>query len=246
MSQSGTRETALELLRSAVDKSKRREQVPFAKEFLRASQGRPPLARMIHGGRGGEVRLKLYLTITMMATRTPFDLNKPPTPQRWARLLGMDGPSAARRVTNNLGWLRDNKFIKLEPRAGNLPLITVLDPAGTGGPYLLPSKHDRHYVSLPLGLWSKGWILDLSATALALFMVIRDVQQARDVARYLSSRDREAYGLSPDTWTRATKELGEHGLLEVTRVPQGGEFDYQRMRNLYRVNMEQLSVPPAS
>jgi hypothetical protein len=244
MIESEVRAEALRLLRLAVEKSKREKQVPFAKDFLRSAGGRPPLAQMIHGGQGGEVRLRLYLTITMMATRQPFDLTTPPAPQRWARMLGVTGSSPARRVSQNLRWLHNNKFIALEPRPGNLPKITVLNPAVPGEPYALPSKQGTPYVSLPLGLWSAGWILELSPTALALLMVIRDVQQARDDARYLTKQDRADYGLSPDTWTRATKELRAYGLLEVKRVPQGGEFDYQRMRNLYRVDLTRLADPP--
>ncbi|WP_329793517.1 hypothetical protein V1227_16790 [Lentzea sp. DG1S-22] len=228
MGKSSAHDTAIGLLRAAVDKSKRKEQVPFPKEFLRSSKDRPPLARMIHGGRGGEVRLKLYLTITMMATAEPFDLQKTPSPSRWGRLLSLDGPSVPRRVTSNLNWLRDNKFISLTQRPGTISLITVLDPAGTGAPYRLPSQHGTPYISLPLGLWTHGWILDLSATALALFMVVRDVQLEHSRggvnAAYLSQQDRAAYGLSADTWTRATKELQSHGLLDVTRVPQGGDW----------------------
>ena len=48
------------------------------------------------------------------------------------------------------------------------------------------------------------------------------------------------YGLSADTWTRARRDLERPNLLEVKRVPQGGEFDYRRMRNLYRIRLEQL------
>lgn len=76
-----TRDRALTLLREAVDRSSRQEQVPFPKEgFLRSAEGTPMLARMVQGGRGGEVRLKLYLTMTMMATREPYDLQSHPAP----------------------------------------------------------------------------------------------------------------------------------------------------------------------
>jgi hypothetical protein len=68
-------DNAIELLRGAVTRSKRREQVPFGSTFLRSNDDtRPPLARLIQGGRGGRTRLKLYLTITMMATRSPHDI----------------------------------------------------------------------------------------------------------------------------------------------------------------------------
>ncbi|MGH3530241.1 MAG: hypothetical protein ACRDQ6_23540, partial [Pseudonocardiaceae bacterium] len=228
------RDEALDLLRAAVTKSGRQKQVPFGKPFLRTTdQTTPPLARLIQGGRGGEVRLKLYLTITMMVTRRPHDLRRPPPPNRWAHLLALTSPTASRRVRSNLRWLHNNKFIELTPREGHLPLITLLDPAGSGGPYERPLPSQR-YISLPLELWSQGWILELSATALALLMVIRDVQQNKALARYAPRQDRDAYRLSPDTWTRASKELVGHELLEIRRLPQGGEFDYERMRNLYR------------
>lgn len=188
------RDEALDLLRAAVEKSKRKTQVPFGKPFLRTTeQDTPPLARLIQGGRGGEVRLKLYLTITMMATGHPHDLKRPPSPHRWANLLALHGPTASRRVSSNLRWLHTNKFIELTPRRGHLPLITLLDSAGGGGPYIRPIAQGLRYISLPLELWSQGWILELSATALALLMVIRDVQQGKSLPRYASRQDRDAY-----------------------------------------------------
>lgn len=240
------RDEALDLLRAAVKKSDREKQVPFGKPFLRTTEEEdtPPLARLIQGGRGGEVRLKLYLTITMMATRHPHDLKRPPPPHRWANLLALAGPSASRRVSSNLRWLHANKFIDLTPRTGHLPLITLLDPTRSGRPYIRPMEQGLRYISLPLELWTQGWILELSATALALLMVIRDVQQGKSLARYASRQDRDAYHLSSDTWTRASQELVHHELLEIRRVPQGSEFDYQRMRNLYRVNTDRLLTPP--
>jgi hypothetical protein len=118
----------------------------------------------------------------------------------------------------------------------------LLDAAGGGGPYARPGIP---YVSLPLDLWNQGWILTLSPTALALLMVIRDVQQMHDPARYANRQQHDSYHLSWDTWTRASKELVKHELLKITRIPQGEDFDYQRMRNLYRIDLERLKSPPA-
>jgi hypothetical protein len=239
------RDRGMELLKRSVDKSKRHDQVPFAKEFLRSPDGTPPLARLIRGGRGGEVRLKLYLTITMMATRAPYDITRPPSPNLWTQMLGVTGDQPVRRVSDALRWLRDGGFIGLIPRAGTLPLITLLDPQGPaepGRPYSRPMEKGSPYISLPLTLWTNGWIIDLPATSLALMMVIRDVQQGKDQAKYTYSDERAMYGLSADTWTRGRNDLERRGLLEVRRVPQGGDFDYQRMRNLYRVRLEQLGA----
>jgi hypothetical protein len=78
-----------------------------------------------------------------------------------------------------------------------------------------------------------------------MLMVLLDVQkEGHGQARYVVRHQRESYGLSPDTWTRACKELKGHKLLDIVRVPQGDDFDYQRMRNLYRIDEERLMTPP--
>ena len=75
-----------------------------------------------------------------------------------------------------------------------------------------------------------SWILKLSPTALAILMVIRDVQQAQDQPRYANRQRHDSCYLSWDTWTLASKELASQDLLEITRAPQEGDFDHQRMR----------------
>ncbi|MFD7652850.1 hypothetical protein ACFV4N_02575 [Actinosynnema sp. NPDC059797] len=241
------RERGVELLRRLVEKSKRREQVPFAKTFLRsAEEGGPPLARLIQGGRGGEVRLKVFLTITMAATRHPYDMRTPPTPGYWAEMLAVAGAQPSRRMADALRWLDKEGFVKLTPRKGAPPQITLLTPQAPGEPgieYKRPVDAGEWYISLPLELWTNGWIIDLPATSLALLMVIRDVQRAKTQFSYVPSGERDLYGLSSDTWTRGRNDLERRGLLEVKRVPQGGEFDYRRMRNLYRVRLERFGDP---
>lgn len=85
------RAEATSRLRNAVDKSKRTGRVQFPVPFViaRNYSGATPLARLIRGGQGGDVRLKLYLCITMMATRHPYDLQRSPTPRAWAELLAL-------------------------------------------------------------------------------------------------------------------------------------------------------------
>jgi hypothetical protein len=99
------RDRALAALVGTVERSKREDTVGIPNSLARSQDGlkRPPLARLVHGGRGGEVRLKLYLCMAMMATRAPHDIKRPFTPQGWARLLGLsveDG--AARRISSNI------------------------------------------------------------------------------------------------------------------------------------------------
>ncbi|WP_148085777.1 hypothetical protein [Amycolatopsis thermoflava] len=148
------REEALHELSRAVQRSGRKQQVPFAKEFLQDPSGNPPLARLVQGGRGGEVRLKIYLTVTLL------------------------GPPA--RLTQ----------------------ITLLNSTLTGEQYVRPLAKGSHYISLPLGLWHQGWILDLSATELALLMVLIDVQKASDQPRYVTGQDR--LRTSAHRWSRVS------------------------------------------
>ncbi|BEL06832.1 hypothetical protein Q0Z83_050230 [Actinoplanes sichuanensis] len=259
MSDEERRARAVELLSAAAAKAKRAGNVPFAPAFVISAEDgeETPLARLIKGGRGGQVRLKLYLCITMMATSPPYDLRNAPTPASWARLLGLDPDTGPRRVSSNLRWLADNGFISLRPRPGSTAVITLLNPtvsraqreftAQTGiaprRKYERPSGKGR-YIGVPVELWTKGWILDLSTTGLAILMVLMELQGGHAGPRYVTRQRHERYGLSTDTWTRARKELERHQLLTVTRTPQGSDFDYQRMRNLYRVHVERMKTSP--
>jgi hypothetical protein len=60
---------------------------------------------------------------------------------------------------------------------------------------------------------------------------------------WLSTEQKQRYGLSEPTWTRATKELIAHQLLTVRRIPQGRDFDQTRLRNTYWVHIEKLDDP---
>ena len=53
------------------------------------------------------------------------------------------------------------------------------------------------------------------------------------------------YGLSDDTWTRATEELQNLGLLTVTSEIYGDDYWEKRRRNRYRLtNLADLGSPP--
>ena len=242
------------LLNRLVDRSKRASGIQLPVGFVRA-QGladRPPLARMLRdgrgrrGGRGGAVRLKLYLCLNLLAAHAPHDIR--PIPARaWAEALGLPDPHGrgARRVTDALTWLSEAKMITLQRERGVAPTITLLDPTGNGSRY----KRSSPYVTVPLGFWREQWITRLSASAVALLIVLLDLQGGKKSsldAPYLTSGQRARHGLSDDTWTRASKELAEHGLLTVNRTPQGRDFDYRRMRNTYWIDKTKLDTPDLS
>jgi hypothetical protein len=59
----------------------------------------------------------------------------------------------------------------------------------------------------------------------------------------LTASQRIRYGLSDDTWTRASKELIAQDLLAIGRTPQGRDFDFRRMRNTYWIDKSRLDEP---
>ncbi|MCH0542076.1 hypothetical protein I3F58_21435 [Streptomyces sp. MUM 203J] len=245
-----SRAAAVRELRMVASKSQRTGNVPFPPDFVIAKEGqdrRPPLARMIQGGQGGSVRLSLYLCITMMATKEPFNLRKPPTPKAWARMLNLDPRKGDRRVQRNLKWLAENDFIKLEPRWGGPAEIRLLSAAGNGREYVRPieQKENRgRYVGIPAEFWTQGWILELTPTAVALLLVLREALGKQEEPQYIPTDRQRRYGLSPDTWTKANKELQRHGLLTVAREIQGSTYDYDRWRNSYLLDLDRLKEPP--
>ena len=212
-------------------------------EFVRDVEGGdPPIARMIRGGRGGEVRLKLYLTLALIATKPPHAMLDDTPAQRWAEMFDLPAhvTLGARRVSDALRWLDANDFIDLTSKQGTAPKVALLHASGDGGPF---RRGRGQYLRVPLELWSNGWILALSGTGLALLLVLLDLQGGIKVAAQaptLVGGKKDRYGLSDDTWTRGRHELEGLGLLTVTRTPQGSDFTMTRMRNRYWINKAAL------
>ncbi len=82
-----------------------------------------PLVAMLRGGHGGEVRLKLYLSITLLAAHPPFDISRPIAGRSWATMLGLPDPegNGARRIADALVWLDQHRYIALQRRPGMPP-----------------------------------------------------------------------------------------------------------------------------
>lgn len=236
------------MLRSLVRKSQRTAGVQLSESFVRRESGSdeaPPLALLLRGGQGGEVRLKLYLTMAMLAVSPPFDIREPVPARSWAAALGLDDPAhnGARRIGDAINWLAKHKFLVTERRQGTPGSVRLLSQDLSGSTYKRPTPANR-YVQLPLGLWDQGWIVRLSGTALAMLIVLLDLQGGRAQPQWISpSQARSRYDLSPDTWTKGLKELKALDLVTVSRRTQGDIFDYQRMRNAYWVREDMLHSP---
>jgi hypothetical protein len=200
---------------------------------------------MLRGGQGGAVRLKLYLCMILIASKPPHDIRAIPA-RAWAEALALPEPQSlgARRIGDAIRWLDNEKLIAVERRQGAAPTVILLDSLGTGDRY---SRPVRRYVSLPLGFWRQQWITVLSGSAVALLIILLDLQGGRRSpaqAPSLATDQRRRYGLSDDTWTRATHELADHELLIIRRAAHGRDFDWKRMRNTYWVRKERLDQLP--
>lgn len=204
---------------------------------------------MLKGGRGGEVRLKLFLTLHLIAARAPYNVDSTPA-RAWAELMALPDPEVrgARRIASALKWLDDNEFIVISRVSGAPPNVTLLSALGTGAPHT--QRSDPRWINVPVAYWSQQWITSLSgaATALMLVLVHAQLNRTHTDAPWFTGERKAQLGLSADTWTRATKELVGADLLEVKRVPQGRDaFDWQRMRNIYWLDLERMArTSPAS
>jgi hypothetical protein len=236
---------AVYMLEQAVKKSKRSSGIQLPPGFVSSQTDGdvPPLARILRGGRGGEVRLKLYLTMILIAVRAPYKIESVPT-RAWAETLDLDDPDGlgARRISDALQWLAKEHFIERASRRGSPPAVTLRSVLGDGTPFV---RGAGIYLSVPLGLWKYHWIVKLSGTGLALLLVLLDLQGGSSSwsPPSLPGPRRRRYGLSDDTWTRASRELKALGLLQIRKKPQGQVFDSRRMRNTYWIDKAKLNAP---
>ncbi|WP_433121950.1 hypothetical protein [Micromonospora sp. CA-246542] len=233
----------------------------FAERADNSSQP-TPLARLLRGGRGGSVRLRLYLSYLWLGAAPPHELVYPA--RAWAELLDLDEPetSGARRVADAVRWLEKNNFIEVTNRAGAPNVIRLLSDTGDGKPYETPgSAYNRlkqkkpeaaqihRYVQFPPTLWTSGWMAVLSPAALAMLIILRVQVGAKDpdteevwIAPDYATK---TFLLSEETRTRGIRELQYAGLISVRRrqLVATDSFDFRRFRNVYQLNLSALDQP---
>jgi hypothetical protein len=233
---------AIELLEKAVDRSKRRSSVRLPLAFARDQVNEiasPPLAKMLQGG--GEVRLKVLLTMLMIATKHPHEARV--SSRDLAAMLNLRDPdvAGARRVNKALGDLAAVPLIRREHRPGHVPNTTILDPGGSGEEWNTEQLTGTTYITLPPDLWRRGWLIALSGRALAMLIVLREITAGREKGAWVPGTRHRQYGLSEDTWTKATKELREWGLLDVD-VKVTSFHGEPRRRNVYTLHLDRLGM----
>lgn len=110
--------------------------------FVRAEDPtvQPPLSSLLAGGQGGEVRLKLYLSMLFIAVASPYSTEFPA--RAWAEMFDLDDPSGAgtRRIRDALKWLEQHRLIRVERQPGRESEVFLLSDRGTGDPFELVSK----------------------------------------------------------------------------------------------------------
>ncbi|MFI8504859.1 hypothetical protein ACIGFK_41075 [Streptomyces sp. NPDC085524] len=250
---------ALKAGESAAQHARKTAQVRYRfVERETADEPDPPLARMLRGGQGGQVRLKLYLTLLWMQ---PEDQGVPLAfPARaWATLFDLRDPdkAGARRVTEAQAWLEENGFITVSSRPGQANVVTLLDDAGTGAPYVVPglaaNKERRdtgrstthRYIQIPRTFWTKGHIAVLSGAGVAMFLALLCEGGATPTGRplWFSPSDAERrFALKEDVRSKGLRELAAAGLVATRRKPVNpSDFDVRRMRNVHELNLERLN-----
>ncbi|GAB3866285.1 hypothetical protein GCM10029963_78450 [Micromonospora andamanensis] len=134
-------ETALRAADDFVRRIGKRAGAPVRNVFVSALGDEvPPLAALLRGGgRGGVVRVKLYLSLLWVCAAAPYQASYPA--RAWAALLGLPDyeTKGVRRIHEATRDLMDHQFIVAQDRGGQPSLLTLLDESGAGEIYLPPS-----------------------------------------------------------------------------------------------------------
>lgn len=242
---------SLRIAASAGKRTKHRN-TPVRRAFIRrasASEPSPPMVRMLRGGRGGAVRLKLYLAMIWVAGggKKKFDTAIPA--RAWADLLDLEDSAGngARRVADAIAWLKKHEFIQTIPEPGKALRTVLLHESGSGRAYPgHPGSRDDPYIKLRSEFWELGWGAVLSGAALATLLLLLDWGGAGRTVWIAPDTATRHYALSEDSRTAGVAELSFHRLITVKRQLVNADLGLHRMRNNYRVNLDRLQEAPGS
>ena len=227
---------------------------------------RPPMAQLLSaatstavggGGRGGQLRLKLYLSLLWICAAPPHEAVRPA--RAWAGLLGLDDPAGrgARRVQDAMRDLQERQMVVIRNRGSAANGITPLIEWGTGQPYSTPPEAYNYwklrragpeqlvahrYFRLPSSLWTSGLITRLGGPGLAMLLVLRCEQQGADGKPVWFSPDRalNRFGLAESTRRQGLDQLRTEGLVTSVqqRLSESGDFiDVYRRRLVHTLTM---------
>lgn len=230
---------------------------PIRIEFLRRESERdavPPMMEMLGsgGGRGGDVRLKLYLSLIWASPGGKHDTAFVATD--WAQLLGLPqySTNGKRRVYEALSWLATHRFIEKQERPGRPSTVTVLHESGLGDPYTKPSSRPVKgsaptYRRLQPSWWTNAWLAALSGRALAFWLVLMDESNngSKTDAVWLSeSLTSKKYAISPYLRQHAMRELKHYGLITTRREFTREAFGMKSSRTKISIHLDELEQSP--
>jgi hypothetical protein len=235
-----------------IDRSQRTSGARLPASFARGDGGNATLSNLLRGGRGGTVRLKLYLSTVLLAgsththevhgRNTVVDVSG----ATWARALALPDPSGAgaRRIADAQNQLANMKLIKLERRPGQAPKVKLLHPSGSGRAWVEPGAP---YVRIPLEVWTRRWIWCLSGKELAVLIAILDLcgGKGRDGTsgpQALSGTHLRHYGMSDDTWRIGSKALENYGLIRTDSDVVRVDLESPRRRKRYQLVPDALGA----
>lgn len=221
---------AIEALDRAVARSKRKSSVNFPITYVKRADAAPTAARLV---KSHELRLKMHMTLVMQATKAPHTLPDRPT-QSLARWLNLPTDSGPRRANDAKKWLQQQKLLQPTTLRDGKAGLLLLHPDGSGNAW---EGNGSRWVGLPLTLWTNAWILRLSGIAIAVLMALLELNggSKHPDGELMDGHRKKQYGLSDDTWTRATHELEYFGLLRMTNVYWGDDDLQRRRRKRYLI-----------
>lgn len=199
------------------------------------SLARTPLMQVVRqrsgrGGPGGEVRLKLLLSLILICASDPYESTR--ESWVWAEFIGLEDPkkSGARRIRNAFHELEQRKFLKVEKRnAGKPSTIVLLKEDGSGDEYKNPveAAHlegkqyfpDDVYFRVPMALWKRQNITSLSTPALVMWLILlAETRGERRPWWFEDKRARSKYGVTASFRSKGLTELVNKKIATVESV----------------------------
>jgi hypothetical protein len=221
----------------------------------------PPLASLIRGGRGGEVKVKVLLSILWTATAAPYSVRR--GARVWATLLGLPDPDGkgAARVNDALRTLTKENYLRSDRQPGKTAELTLLSELRTGAGYSHPGeawaavkgadpkvrRRTQRYLNLPVSLWTSGWIAALNGPGLAMLLILMSSARGRDPENlwFTPQVASDRYALSETTRARGIEELERYGLVSVSRAPvMRDQISPRRFRNTFTLHVEKFDEHP--
>lgn len=233
----------------------------------------PPLANLLRGGqsgdgedqverrgggRGGQLRVKLYLSLLWVCAAEPYEATYPA--RAWAALLGLEDheTKGVRRIHQAIRDLADQGMITAQDRGGHPSTLRLLDDTGSRQPYEPPSEaYNRlsqahadpdllrlhYYFRVPSRIWTEGYMPQLSGPGIAMLLVLlsqqRGAQRVPEVWLAPNEADRR-FRLAAATRSKGLQELRDLGLITTRKkiVSQDGSYiTFQRRRNVHTVTL---------